>query len=226
MNNSRYKTHMAKRFLLSLVYPERCGFCGEIIDYKTYYCEKCVGKLNKLDNEVSLNLPYVKIACVCCYDDISKQIIRLAKEENNGYALNCIGKLIYEKLISDNLLQNVQMIIPVPLHKKDKRKRGYNQSELIAAEISGLSGIKLEKRMIIKHKRTLPQKNLNYKERCENLKDSLVAKNVNNVFGKRILVIDDVITTGSTLENICKTLHEMGAGEIICGAFAKTVYKH
>lgn len=224
MKNFKMKLHGIKRFVLSAVFPNQCPFCNKTIDYNMYYCEKCVAELNKLseiDNIITIK-GIEKYVAVCYYDEKSKPVIRKAKEQNNGYAMWAIGKMIYDKLILDNILQNVDVILPVPMHRKDKAKRGYNQAVLIAKEIGTLANKPVLKNQLKKTVKTHHQKGLTAQKRRENLIGSYSAKSRNKFHWKSVLIVDDVCTTGSTLECVADILRKNGAAEIYAATFAKT----
>jgi hypothetical protein len=114
---------------------------------------------------------------------------------------------------SDPQLQDHDFLCPVPLHRVRKRERGYNQSELIAYAASVISGMPYAeplKRRFYTRSQTL----LSRAKRHKNLLNAFKVINANDVKGKRIIVVDDVFTTGSTLNEIAKTLLAAGAGKV------------
>ena len=105
-------------------------------------------------------------------------------------------------------------IIPIPLHRKRRAKRGYNQAELLAREIGKRMGIPVRTKMLLRVKNTVPLKQLNPKERQNNLKKAfLIAQN--DVKLKMIILVDDIFTTGSTMDEAARTLRSAGV-ENIC----------
>lgn len=114
-------------------------------------------------------------------------------------------------------------IINVPMYVKKKKKRGYDQAELIADHLSNLIGIPLEKDNLIRTKNTLPQSKVSFEEREQNVKDVFSVLNKDKIFGKNILLIDDIYTTGNTLNQCAKELKKAGAGEICYFTLAKTI---
>ena len=113
------------------------------------------------------------------------------------------------------------VILFVPMTAADKRKRGYNQTELIAKELHYI----LEKpclNALVKVRETRSQKSLNENERRENVKNAFSVKNPEKLKGKNVLVIDDVCTTGSTLSEAARAIKAAGAGKVYAAAFAKT----
>ena len=106
-----------------------------------------------------------------------------------------------------------QVILPVPMHWKKKARRGYNQAELLACEISRRTGIPVEKNYIRCIRKNSEQKRLNRKERQKNLKGSFqVCKDLDGI--TRVLIVDDVYTTGSTMDELASTLKAAGIKEV------------
>ena len=107
-------------------------------------------------------------------------------------------------------LKKYDIIIIVPISNKRKLERGYNQSELIAKEISKIIEVPIEKKVLYKIKNTVPQSTLNKKQREENAKGVYKAKNINRIYNKKILLIDDIYTTGNTVNECANILIQKG----------------
>jgi ComF family protein len=105
-------------------------------------------------------------------------------------------------------------LVSVPLTKKKLKRRGFNQSEEIAREISNYLNIPLITNCLIKTRETFPQVELSEKERAENPKGAYIVKDKEKIRGKRVLLIDDVYTTGSTMEECSRILREAGTKEV------------
>lgn len=112
------------------------------------------------------------------------------------------------------------VIIPVPMTKRSLLRRGFNQSLLIAKEVSAKTGIPVDMDSLQKTKETLPQVGLDGRERLRNLKGAFSVKR--NIGGKRVLLVDDVMTTGATLRECAKALLEAGAIEVSGLVLART----
>ena len=112
------------------------------------------------------------------------------------------------------LLKKYDIIIPVPIHKKRKAQRGYNQTQLIASKISKYVGIKLCDDVLIKSKNTIAQSKLNKNKRKQNIKGAFKILNSEKIQGKNILLFDDIYTTGSTVNECSKILTRAGAKRI------------
>jgi len=107
------------------------------------------------------------------------------------------------------------LLVPVPLEKRKIRWRGFNQAEEIGKELSNFLKIPLLDDVLIKIKETLSQVELSGKEREENIKGVFVIKNKEKIEGEKILLVDDVYTTGATMKECARILKEAGAKEII-----------
>ena len=107
----------------------------------------------------------------------------------------------------------VEVIVPVPLYRKKQRKRGYNQAECFAREMSRLTGIPTEENMVIRVKDTTPQKGLGEQQRKNNLKNAFHSEK-NVVQYRCVMVVDDIYTTGSTAEAVARELIKKGAHKV------------
>lgn len=106
-----------------------------------------------------------------------------------------------------------QALVPIPLHKKRERKRGYNQADLLAQSIGRRMGVPVLRRTLVRTKNTAPLKRLNPQERQNNLKKAFkIARN--DVELKTIIIIDDIYTTGSTIKEAARVLKQAGAEKI------------
>lgn len=124
------------------------------------------------------------------------------------------------KLLFDLDIPDTDIIIPVPMTKKALLRRGFNQSLLIAKEVSMIKGIPLDIDSLQKTKETLPQVGLEAGERMKNLKGAFFV--MGDIKGKDVLLIDDVMTTGATLRECSKALLKAGATKVICLVIART----
>lgn len=211
------------RFALDLVYPSRCPVCGEFISYMDDFCQKCRENINFL--EAPFDIEYSDFSMsVCVYDEnISPAVFTLKDKGGNVPYAFALG--IYELIKKYNISGNIDFIIPVPMYKSDKAKRGYNQCELIAKELSHISGIPHKFNIVFKIRKTPHQKELSRKERKANLKNAFKVKNPEKISGKNILLIDDVCTTGSTLSEIAGLLKNNGAGKVFCFTYCRTDFR-
>ena len=163
-----------------------CIFCGKWL-WKKYYCESCNKKI------IGFNVFYVgpiKVYGSCMYDNLTCQPILNLKYNNNPFMGKLIGKFIHEKV---TIQWDFDYLIPIPIHWTKLLSRGYNQAEIIGHYLHKLTGIPLYDGL--KKMDTTSQKNKNQKNRLEGPQFQLKQP----IFNKKILIIDDVITTGTTL---------------------------
>lgn len=151
-----------------------------------------------------------------------KTVLHELKYEKKFMIGKYVGSLINDYLAEEIFNWKADYIIPVPLHKLKKAQRGYNQSEFIAKEISKLLNVKLKTNLIKRVKYTETQTSMNLTERRENMKDAFVLNSKIDLKNKRIIILDDVITTGATIEACGKILKEKGAAEVFALSAALT----
>lgn len=146
------------------------------------------------------------------YDDQMKQSIMKFKYFGCREYGRFYGKAMY--LYAGDVIRkwNPDVIVPVPLHWRKLRRRGFNQAELIAKELSDYTKIPVDTALVKKKKTTKSQKKLNAKERRKNLQKAFCVEG--NPSGKCILLVDDVYTTGSTMDALSRVLLEKGASRV------------
>ena len=204
-------------FILDLLFPPVCGFCDQIS--KDYLCENCKEKLKKLEkfeiikyqnNEKYFN----KHIYIYEYKELIREILIKYKFKQKSY----IHKTLVENIIKNKkicrILKNYDIIISVPIHTERRLKRGYDQSYLIAKELSKKLNIKTYKNVLIKTVNNKPQSSLKKYERLENVVNAYKIKNIEVNLNKKILLLDDIYTTGNTVDECSKILKNAGAKEV------------
>lgn len=207
-----------------LVFPRRCAICDEVLPHgmkyickdcstkvvyiKEPYCLKC-GKALVEDKEYCedcLKRPHYFRQGVSVFDygSVSDSLYRFKNMGRVEYA-EYYAKVLYEEKGDWLKAVNPDCLIPVPIHSSKLKKRGYNQAELISKELSRLSGIPTDTSLLLRAKKTNPLKELSLKERQNNLKKAFKI-GVNDVKLKTGVIIDDIYTTGSTIDEISRTL--------------------
>ena len=201
-------------YILELIYPTTCGFCGKIC--KDAICKKCELKLKEYEiNLIRKNKKYYQESIhLYRYDGIIRKKIIDYKFNNKSYLYKTFAKIILKNKKVCGFLKNYDIIIPVPIHKKRKLIRGYNQTELIAKEIVKNTHLKLEKNVLLKQKNITTQSVLTKVKREQNVKNAFIVKNKEKIQNKKILIFDDIYTTGSTVLECAKILKKAGIKEI------------
>lgn len=209
--------YLFKRKLIHLLYPNRCPVCGEVIGANDRFCADCEGRLNEFSGSFTVK-GAVRTVAVYEYDSCVKPAVILLKNGTCGNAAYALGNALADKIKACHITCDI--IVPVPMHRKAIRKRGYNQAELICREVGRVLNIPIC-RCVDKTVSTADQKTLGYDERRKNLKGAFTV--TENVKGRNILLIDDVCTTGSTFAEITSVLLNAGASSVTCAACCKTV---
>lgn len=187
-------------------------------------CSDCKKKIKFNNKRIIKYIDEIKVYSCCNYSGNQQKLIRLLKFHNKKELSLEIARISFEFLNSLNINFNDYELVPVPIHNKKKRERGFNQCELIVYYLSKLMNVPYNFKLIKKIKYTQPMYRLNYEQRLENLKNSF-SVNFEEYHNKKILLIDDIVTTGSTLSEIIKELKKNNINEILCFTFTNT-YKN
>lgn len=209
--------------LLSFIYPNYCGICGRINE--NGLCKKCEIKLKQEECyhiDSYRNNSFEEHTYLFLYQGIIREKLIEYKFQKKPYLARMFATLIKNKTELMKKIINYDYIIPVPIHPKRKQQRGYNQSELILKYII-TEKVKINTNILKKKINNLSQSSLNKEERKENVKDVYqikqdMEKRVNH---KRILLFDDIYTTGSTVRECSNLLKQAGAAKIHILTIAK-----
>ena len=234
-NKVLLKTKTSFSFLLDLVFPRKCLGCKKEGDW---FCPKCFSALTVRKDKVCpfCNQPgKANIACDSCrkekslkgvfvagdyHDQALSEAIHFLKYKYCESVASSLAKFIYKSLAASLAKEfspySDWLLVPVPLHKKRWRQRGFNQSEILAKELVKWVNFKPGIDLIERRYYTKPQVGLKAQERRKNLEGVFVVLDPLKVEGKRIVLLDDVVTTGSTMEECAKVLKAAGAKEV-CG---------
>ena len=167
-----------------------------------------VDKLGKLENEFDEHIYMFK------YEGLIRRLILQYKFQEKSYLYKTIVNFLLNNKKMFEIIKTYDTIVPVPISKKRKKQRGYNQSYLIAKDIANIVGINLENRVLFKTKNIIEQSKLNKEDRLENIKGVYEIINTKKILNKRILLFDDIYTTGSTVNECCRMLKKANPGKI------------
>jgi len=205
--------------LLDLIYRKKCYFCGKS-KYSVKMCPDCFNKLEFSSFVPNRIIDGVNIYCAGTYNKELQKLIRGVKYHKQKELAYYQAKFMYDYFINIESLKNSEFVlIPVPLHANRIKKRKYNHMELVCEEFSKLSGFPCNFDLIKRVKDTKPQYKLNRKERMINLHEAF---EVNKEFltDQKLLLMDDICTTGSTFEEMVHTLQKYGFKHVVCLATA------
>lgn len=222
-----------KKFVRDILCPPKCVICQEILAPGEKICDDCRQKLPYIGNAV----------CMKCGKPIEGEMNELCRDcmrkkhffdrnvalwtynkqlKLSVYRFKYNNKRVYAEFYAEEIMKrynelikswNVDVIIPVPLFKGKLYKRGYNQAAVLAYELERLCRIKVREDVVVRVRNTRPMKELNDKERIKNIKGSF--KIVPKVLQlEKVLLVDDIFTTGSTVDEIAKVLKTIGVRNV------------
>ncbi len=218
----------------SLFYPCVCAGCGIDLHGEEVICISCLQSLPVTNYHLHASNPVEKIfwgrvpllsAFSYLYfnkHSIVRSLLHQLKYESNREVGYFFGRQIGHAMNLSNRYNEVDMIIPLPLHESKFRKRGYNQAELICDGISEITGIPVNTQLLIRPSKNETQTHKSRIERWENTSGKFHVKENSDIIGKHILLVDDVVTTGATLEASAVELVTKGA-KVSIGTLAYTI---
>lgn len=205
--------------LLSLIYPASCLSCRTpLYDHEKYLCLKCTHRLPATGYEMFNDNPVARMfwgRVPLCFavsffhyrkNESLRQLIRMLKYHNEPQIGIMLGKISGFKLLKSPYFEKPDLIIPVPLHPDRQRKRGYNQCEKIAEGLSGVLQVPIQSALLLRAKNNASQTTRSGYERWENVEDVFITSEGERYTGRHLMIVDDVVTTGATIEACCQTL--------------------
>lgn len=213
--------HLRSRFL-DLLFPPRCVGCGRV---GTWLCAGCLEQIQRVESPICTRcgdavataglcmrcrtspLQIECIRSVVCFETVLREAVHALKYNGRTVLAGPLGALMASYWMENSLPADV--IVPVPLHVARLHERGYNQSALLAHEMARRVGLMVDERTLIRQRATSPQVELNAVQRKENVCDAFHCSG-NGLVGKQVLLVDDVCTTGATLEACAVALHNEG----------------
>lgn len=225
---------MNPSFFIDLLFPRRCPVCDGIVMPKgRLICPECVKKLSFVKDPVckrcgkeviSADIEY----CFDCvrhkrtfeygralvnYDENARSSMAKIKYKNKREYLDFYGEAICTRYEKQILRMEADVLVPVPVHPSRRRERGFNQAELLARRIGARLEIPVCPQMLVRNKKTVPQKGLDPAGRLKNLEEAFLAgEPLNGVEGA--ILVDDIYTTGSTIEACTRALKKAGVKNV------------
>ena len=198
---------------IKLFLPDVCVACGaELLKNESGACLLCLYKIPRTNNFLKENnsaeilmagrIPFERIVTFSYFVEggVLRPMVHKLKYYDGKDMGILLGKMFGEDLLASDFINNIDIIVPVPLHPKKQRSRGYNQAEIIAHGISEATEIPVMSNNFIRVVFNPTQTKRTKTERWENVSGIFKIKDSNLFDGKHILLVDDVITTGSTIE--------------------------
>lgn len=236
---------LLKKHTINLLFPPRCLTCGEWVDDVGGLCAPCWGQITFLrdpacsicgypfDYEIgddalcpgciAAKPAYSHARAVFAYDDSSRKLITGFKYGDKTHAAPILANWMVSR--GQSILNEADILIPVPLHWRRLFTRRYNQSALLTQQLGQITGKNILLDGLARTKHNPPQASLSLKERKKNVQGAFTVptKHRNRLNSKHIILIDDVMTTGATVNACCKALKRAGAGEVSVLTLARTI---
>jgi len=242
--------------LLSVVFPAGCRICEQLLTEATRFpicneclasfraitdavCDKCGRPIEGADtsdaeafvcptcvNDEWGGYAFERVRSWAIYEGVLVRAIRLLKFENIDPLGKLFARWLAQLATEGGPAFQADVVVPVPLHRQRERERGYNQAALIAKPLAKLLGLPY-KSVLLTRIRPRPDKHLlSYEERWESVRGAFATRPGSQVDNLRVLLVDDVMTSGATLDSCAKTLREAGARSVIGLTVARAVLKN
>lgn len=209
----------AKAFLFTV----RCPYCGKVIKHNEYACSECK---NKFPEAAVKEYTVGGYSCASSfpYDGIFKKALYDFKFNFRGGYSKQLAFMIVQSVNEVYNGEHFDIITCVPMHKNSLKQRGYNQSELLAKDCAHIMKIPYVK-TLTKTKENKIQHNLKSSERAQNVKGVYKVIDKKTAAGKKVLIIDDVITTGNTLGECARILMKCNCKKVSCATLCAVIIK-
>lgn len=200
-----------------------CSVCvGRIHIHSTLFCAKCRARMPENKKICHRDMPYMLAAAVN-YDGPVKDLVHQLKYRRWTSLSDIIRPIINTYIKNLALSAEDYIIVPIPLHSERLQERGFNQAELIGSMISEALRLPMRTDILERVKKTKAQAELkNYAERADNIIDAFRAAQSDAVQDKNIILVDDVYTSGATMDDAVRALRGRGAKKIVAFVLAKT----
>lgn len=192
-----------------LQYPQGnlCCRCGKPIEETEMFCKNCEER----------EYTYISGRAAALYNGVMQESVARFKYGGRQEYGAFYGELLWRR--EGDWIQKIQpdLLVPVPLHPARYRKRGYNQAQILAEQLAGYADVPVADGLLVRKKKTLPQKDLSWRERMQNLQHAFqmdVGVRRLYAYAKCAIIIDDIYTTGSTIEACSRVLGEAGFDRI------------
>lgn len=183
-----------------------CHFCQEEPYDKPYLCDECEDRLEVVDAIKTVGDNRMICRYPLYYNEFTRYYIKKFKFHRQKALYRAFGEILYQFCLRHDILTEVDLMLPIPIHESMHRLRGFNQSELLAGYLHQHTAIDCRSDLLIKTKKTKEQNKLSAKERKTNLTNSMSITDPRAIAGKTILLIDDFLTTGETLKTAAEAI--------------------
>ncbi|MBU0651072.1 hypothetical protein KKC59_04085 [bacterium] len=196
--------------ILDILFPQECILCKKPVKTKEQYfpvcasCDKSISYVYKVQNKNGVTIHSIGI-----YRNQIQELIHAFKYEKTKTLGKYFAKKIFEYCGKELQASGIDLIIPIPIHRTKLYERGYNQTEVLGRHLSKMLNIRFAKNILFKVIDTVSQTSISKEQRLINLHESFKVKRVKKIADKKqILLIDDVYTTGTTINECIRTFRE------------------
>ena len=223
---------------LSLIYPRHCEACSNnLFKHEMFVCNYCKlnlpksnfhkNSVNELSSVFAGRIPFTNALSFYVFEKSGRvqKLLHAIKYQNQKGLAEFLGKQYANDLIKDNVFSDVDVIIPIPLHKNKLKLRGFNQSEWFAKGLATNLNIKLDLEVMVRKVETNTQTKKRKYERWENVEGIFELTDYEHLKNKHVLIIDDVITTGATIEAAWACIQNIEGIKISIAAIAFSTKK-
>ena len=206
--------------LISILLPQRCVICGELVEYEDYWCEKC-GTAEEVPytrlGQISCEIPHSFAGAIAAieYSAQSRQMILRLKSQGDRRIIQFFANEMSAVITQHWDDIRFELIVPVPSSTGKLKDRGFNQAERLARYLGKSIGVAVQSEALMRHENTQSQQGLSAQERRDNAEKSYdIGKCASYTTGKVVLLVDDVFTTGSTAAACAEKLLNAGAQNV------------
>jgi len=240
VNKLKQEISQAYDNLLNFIFPPQCVICDSLHDNEHYFiCKRCESSLDYYTSPLCLYCRFEMSTgekrCQICegrpvitrlfalgqFDDFYRPLVHALKYDGIIPAGRYLGRKLGENIKKLTDQEYFDLIIPIPLHKSRLEKRGFNQSELLSRYIAEKLDLRVDCENLMRIRKTRVQTGLTRDERLKNIQNAFVLNNPDLIKNKKIILVDDVTTTGSTALEAAELLRKTGAKEIILAVIAQ-----
>ncbi len=229
----------SRDYLIDLLFPRRCPVCDDAVPFGRLICPGCESKPEKVNSCICMRCGrqffeegdweycasclkkehyFIRGRSLYLYRSISESLLRLKDEGRQEY-VDYFGRKMAEGLGSWILSLKPGVLVPVPMHRKKQRKRGFNQAELLADALGSKLGIPVDPELVVRPHATRAARQLNTRERAILLKNAFKI-NKDSVKWDTAVIIDDIFTSGATVDGVAKELLKAGVNRIFFACLA------
>ncbi|MFQ5676875.1 MAG: ComF family protein [bacterium] len=221
------RSHRYTGAILDFIYPSFCIICSKRIESSPkFVCQECWTSIPRLRQPADLDFDDLHIdrfQTIWAFDDTVQKIIHEVK----FFGKKSLGKRLGEELatvaLADSRYARADLIVPVPLHRTKRRERGFNQSAVLSESVSRALNIPVVTTALKRIRYTRPQSKLTAVEREKNVRGAFQAGSSNELKKKTVILIDDVLTTGSTVRACSEVLKKAGVANVYALTVAATL---